>query len=216
MRKLMFGGVGAAIVVGIILLVTLLGGGGANTAELNRLATAAGCSPIKKNSNEGSTHVNPPQSVTYRTNPPTSGNHYPTTAETGIHVSPVQNEIQVHNLEHGHILVQYQQSLDRTILDALYAAVKTDPQWLLVAPSPSIPAQLTVSAWEHSQICNAPTTPEAVVAALNGFVDAHKDNGPESLEGTPRAGTDSATPPAATASPTASPSPNPTPTATST
>ncbi|HJR19004.1 MAG TPA: DUF3105 domain-containing protein [Actinomycetota bacterium] len=209
MRKLMFGGVGAAIIVGIILLVTLLGGGG-NSAELNRLATAAGCSPIQKHGNEGSTHVNPPQSVTYKTNPPTSGNHYSSPSETGIHVAAIQNEIHVHNLEHGHIMIQYQQSLDRTILEALYLAVKADPKWLVIAPSPSIPAPLTFSAWEHSQICNTPTTPQAVAAALNGFVDAHKDNGPESIAGTARAGTETATPPVSTASPAASPTPSPT------
>ena len=43
----------------------------------------------------------------YRTVPPTSGPHSPRVVVPGIYRDAVPEELQVHALEHGHVLVQY-------------------------------------------------------------------------------------------------------------
>ena len=43
----------------------------------------------------------------YNSEPPTSGPHLPYIAPWGIHTRPIPNELQVHNLEDGGVMVQY-------------------------------------------------------------------------------------------------------------
>ncbi len=43
----------------------------------------------------------------YNSNPPTSGPHLPSIAPWGIHTAPISKELQVHNLEDGGVIVQY-------------------------------------------------------------------------------------------------------------
>src|SRR5581483_2784265 len=48
--------------------------------------------------------------VAYNSIPPTSGPHYNDAGAPtpwGIYQDPIQNEVQVHNLEHGGIVIQY-------------------------------------------------------------------------------------------------------------
>jgi Protein of unknown function (DUF3105) len=45
--------------------------------------------------------------VLYNTRPLTSGPHLPSVARWGIHTQPILDELQVHNLEDGGVLVQY-------------------------------------------------------------------------------------------------------------
>ena len=45
--------------------------------------------------------------VPYNTRPPTSGPHLPSIARWGLHTQPIPHELQVHNLEDGGVLVQY-------------------------------------------------------------------------------------------------------------
>ena len=43
----------------------------------------------------------------YNSEPPTSGPHLPYVAPWGIHTEPIVKELQVHNLEDGGVMVQY-------------------------------------------------------------------------------------------------------------
>ena len=45
--------------------------------------------------------------VPYNSNPPTSGPHLPYIAPWGVHTEPISKELQVHNLEDGGVMVQY-------------------------------------------------------------------------------------------------------------
>jgi hypothetical protein len=218
MRRLaMLGGVGA-VIAAIILAVTLLGGGDDSSPESNRLAVAAGCERVSNPNVIESSHIAPPERATYTTNPPASGKHYNAAGlgplTTGIHRSAVQYEGSVHNIEHGHVVVYYKESVGPTIAGILAEVVRADPQWIMLAPNPDMPFQVAFTAWGHLQGCNSPNE-TGLKAAADNFVDRFKDNAPESVAGTPEAGTPTATPPAS-ASPTASPSPSPSPTATGT
>jgi hypothetical protein len=223
MRKLAYFGIAGAVIAGIIAAVMFLGGDDVDP-ELNRLAAAAGCDPVQNPGIIASDHIAPPARGTYSTNPPTSGKHYnaaglgPVT--TGIHRAAVPYEGSTHNLEHGHIVIHYKESVGPVIAGVLAEIVRADPRWVMLSPNPNMPSQVAFTAWGHLMACDSPN--EQIAAAGRKFAEEFKDDAPESAAGTPEAGTDTATPPVSTASPTASPtsstpsSPSPTATPTST
>lgn len=47
----------------------------------------------------------------YNSNPPTSGDHYASPADWGVHSEPVADEYVVHNLEHGGVWLTYNCSI---------------------------------------------------------------------------------------------------------
>src|SRR5262245_19903730 len=56
----------------------------------------------------------------YNSNPPTSGWHYGGgTAPWGVQPQPIPDELTVHNLEHGGVLIHYRQGLDQATVDQL-------------------------------------------------------------------------------------------------
>lgn len=143
-------------------------------------AAAAGCDPVKEFDDEGARHVPPTQTVNYKTNPPTSGNHYDATAQTGIHPSPVPNGNQVHNLEHGHIVIQYKEGLDQALLTGLEDLVQSDRTALILAPRPDMPFQLAFTSWGRLQGCNTPTA--KAVDAAKDFAGRFKGKSPEGFK----------------------------------
>ena len=58
---------------------------------------------------QGNAHITEAQigQFTYNTIPPTSGPHLGSLARWGVHDEPIPNELQVHNLEDGGVMVQY-------------------------------------------------------------------------------------------------------------
>lgn len=223
MRRIGIGGAIAAVIAGIILLISMLGGS-SNPAESNRLAAAAGCDPVENPSiiTTQPSHINPPARATYNTNPPTSGQHYfaagvgPLT--TGIHRAPVQYEGAVHNLEHGHVVIYYKESIPQPMANILAKVVRTNPEWIMLAPNtdPGMQSTIAFTAWGHLQECKNPNEAGLEGAAMD-FVKRFRDNAPESAKTTPEPGTDTAVPPttSSTGSPSPGASPSPSPTATS-
>ena len=84
----------------------------------------------------------------YNSNPPTSGPHLPYIAPWGIHPEPIVKELQVHNLEEGGVLVQY--NCPKGCPD-LVASLKTivlryDSQ-VILAPYPEMDSRIALTAW---------------------------------------------------------------------
>lgn len=148
-----------------------------NKKKLALLAKEGGCEAMKTLSNEGSNHVTPPATVKYKTNPPTSGNHYPSTANTGILSPAPADENLVHNMEHGHVIFWYKPDLDASIITALQDIVKKDPRRLILVPRSQMDAPLVFTSWQHSQSCPSPTSRTPEVAQK--FADERKAKGPE-------------------------------------
>jgi len=100
----------------------------------------------------GNRHITPGQiglSV-YNSNPPTSGPHLPSLARWGTHENPIAKELQVHNLEDGGVLVQYnceQPSKDcRELVDKLAEIVRRYNHAIL-APYPGMTHKIALTAW---------------------------------------------------------------------
>ncbi len=88
--------------------------------------------------------------TTYNSNPPTSGPHLPMVANWGVHKEPVTKELQVHNLEDGGVVVQYNcpaaDSGCTPLVDKL-ADVARRYDRVLLAPYPGLSEKIALTAW---------------------------------------------------------------------
>jgi hypothetical protein len=189
----------AAVVVVIVLLIGSAGGGGATgpggepapgaeasdariptpdpalVDDLDAAAKAAGCE-VKTNKEEGSTHVE--TKVTYKANPPTSGDHFPVPAEDGSYTEAPPDERQVHSLEHGRIYMQYAPDAPPEVRDQLQALFDEDPYHMILAPNNTdMPYEVAATAW--NQVIGCPEMNDGVFDAFRAFREQYRDQGPE-------------------------------------
>jgi len=86
--------------------------------------------------------------VPYNSDPPTSGPHMPYIAPWGIHAEPVPKELQVHNLEDGGVVVQYNcPSGCPDLVDKLKAVVSRYKDEVILAPYPGMAHRIALTAW---------------------------------------------------------------------
>lgn len=83
----------------------------------------------------------------YNTRPPTSGPHLPSLASWGIHAQPIPDELQVHNLEDGGVLVQYNCRDCHDLIATLEAIVSRYPDRVILAPYPKMDVRIALTAW---------------------------------------------------------------------
>ena len=124
----------------------------------------------------------------YASDPPTSGQHYsvPGQAPTnwGAYSNPVQDEILIHNMEHGGIIAYYLPSAPPAEVEQLRQFITNQPGYprgFVMAPRSRLPANITLAAWEYY----LPVF-QYNEANMQAFIDAHYDRGPETLDGTLR------------------------------
>ena len=119
-------------------------------------------------------HVPVGQSIAYPSHPPTSGQHAASPATWGFHTEPIVDELAVHNLEHGGVVVSYNNipADDLAKVRALLSSYPRDQYGevkLLIRPYEKItPGTITLTAWNW--IDELPSYDEARVKA---FMDAH-------------------------------------------
>ncbi len=112
--------------------------------DLDQAAKAAGC-VLKNPVIEGRTHIPPDTKVTYKTNPPTSGNHDPQPADDGVYSKPMsalETRHFVHTLEHGRIELQYDPTLPKHRLDQLGGLFNEDPYHMVLLPNRKMPYEI--------------------------------------------------------------------------
>lgn len=176
-------------------LITEPTGGGSVTEPVRgepdafeRLLGEAGCDPLRSPPSEGAQHIAPPTRVAYKTDPPTSGSHYSVPGRgpipTGIHPAPIENEGQVHNLEHGHVGMHYAPGVARDVVSALERVVRAEPTWIFLAPRPSIRG-VAFTSWGRLLSCPRPTDAAAVESVAREFVRLFRDKATESIPGVP-------------------------------
>ncbi len=90
----------------------------------------------------------------YNSVPPTSGPHLPRIAMWGVSTIQIPDELQVHNLEDGGVIIHYDPlRLDGTTIEKIQKLVSTFPQYVISEPyaTPSLPAPIVVTAWTRIQ-----------------------------------------------------------------
>jgi hypothetical protein len=86
--------------------------------------------------------------VPYNSDPPTSGPALNYIAAWGVHTEPIAKELQVHNLEYGGVLVQYncpQGCPD--VVARLRAIVLRYDQFVILAPYPGMDTKIALTSW---------------------------------------------------------------------
>jgi type II secretory pathway pseudopilin PulG len=188
-RTLQVGGgvVLGLVVIAVVAIVALAGGGGskdkpADASKLAATAKAAGCT-FSQFKSEGRNHT--AGKVTYKTNPPTSGNHNPTPAQDGFYRagnSPPKENF-VHTLEHGRIEFQYKPGTPAADVAKLRKLAEEPLNGtagyhvLMFENDTNMPSQFAATAWTKSITCPTLSTP--ALGAMREFRTAFTDKGPE-------------------------------------
>jgi len=194
---------GIAIVVVAVVLITSGGGGDDNMSptgnastsassavklparqitNLDEAASKAGCT-VKSPPIEGRGHTT--DTVTYKTNPPTSGEHNPEPAQDGVYDpgNTPSPEHYVHSLEHGRIELQYKKGSPQKTIDTLVAIfnepVSGSPGYhaLVFENNTGMTAAVAATAW--GQMITCPELNDAAIDALRDFRERYTDKGPE-------------------------------------
>lgn len=130
----------------------------------------------------GQEHVSVGTLVTYNSNPPTSGPHYPYPAGWGIYKNPPADEFLVHNLEHGGVIISYNpnqikgQELEQ--LRAQARSLSTFNPRIILTPRLNIDTAIALTAWNYLQKLDRYDS-----TAVKVFYDTHIVRGPECMEG---------------------------------
>lgn len=123
-------------------------------------------------------HVSKDERVAYETDPPLSGQHYATWINPGFYDQPQIPEELVHSLEHGHVVIYYDEAkLTATELDAVNALTrKHRGNWdgVVAVPRTDPEHPLVLTAWEHALRLNGYDA-----AVVDQFVDLFRGRGPE-------------------------------------
>ncbi len=83
----------------------------------------------------------------YNSDPPTSGPHAQAPAPCGIYRQPVPDVSQVHSMEHGAVVVQYDPDLPPDQVELLERIDWSPAAKVIVAPRPGNPAPVALTAW---------------------------------------------------------------------
>jgi hypothetical protein len=119
---------------------------------------------------QGNLHI---QSATvphepYNSDPPTSGPHLPYIAPWGVHTRPVPLELQVHNLEDGGVVVQYNCECPE-IVAQLRDIVKKYERNVLLAPYPTMKSKIALTAWTRID-----TLDDVDAKRITRFIEAYR------------------------------------------
>lgn len=162
--------------VWIVVLVLVAGGivGIVALAKRSKAPTPGETVPEQAENHipEGSSHE------PYSTNPPTSGPHYERTEVPGFYDEELQDELIIHNLEHGAIWMTYKPSkVDQATIDRLKEIAKPYDTKMLLSPREKNDDPVAAVAWQH--ILRLQTLNDAAVEQINAFIKAYRNHGPE-------------------------------------
>lgn len=106
----------------------------------------------------------------YNSVPPTSGPHLAWTIAPGVYGEAVPDELAVHALEHGHVVVRYAPSTSVAEVELLAGIARRYPRDVVVAPYPQLADGVALTAWGRIQLLSRVDTTgvEAFVSVLRG------------------------------------------------
>lgn len=113
--------------------------------------------------------------IGYNSNPPTSGNHWPTPAYWGFYNTPLPDEQLVHNLEHGGIWISYK-DIDGATKTKLLKLTQQYPQAVIVTPRSENDVRIAVASWGRLEKLDA-FEEEKILA----FIKGNLNQSPEKL-----------------------------------
>ncbi|RIH87171.1 hypothetical protein Mrose_01455 [Calidithermus roseus] len=124
----------------------------------------------------GRSHANIGTSLSYATDPPTSGTHWFNWTEPGFYSRSEPREKLVHSLEHGNVVIYYDQPSEEALKTLRAWASRYRGQWdgLVVVPKQGLGQTIELTAW--TKLLRLENWDAAAAAA---FIDAYRGRGPE-------------------------------------
>lgn len=112
--------------------------------------------------------------------PPLSGAHNGYWADWGVYNKPIPYKHQLHNLEHGGVVIHYGTGVPVEGVNALRTLWAASPAYLIVVPdsNPKFPTQAVVVGSQQRWMVCKPFAP-AQVSAIQAYVDEYRGRGPE-------------------------------------
>jgi hypothetical protein len=152
--------------------------------DLEESAKEAGCETMLGLTDEGSSHFSEEDKGEYKTNPPTSGDHFAAPNEAGSGATadgayltkPPESRL-VHAMEHGRVVIRYSPDLPEDQQLALKGVFDEDPDGIIMVPDKDLDGQVAVSAWTNAVTCD--TYDPLVLDVVRNFRDTFRGNGPE-------------------------------------
>lgn len=163
-NKKIFIGVGGAVV--ILVVVFLLGGqrqGGGTSAQQGEFMQDLGNKHLKEKSDPH---------IPYNSVPPTSGPHVQYIHQWGVTDKQIPDELQVHNLEDGGVIIHYDPvRVDGATIEKLQTLTKRFEDRLILEPytKPPLPTPIVLTAW--TRIEKLDSFDEKRITA---FIDAYR------------------------------------------
>ena len=126
--------------------------------------------PGRVMADQGNLHIESVESPheAYNSDPPTSGPHLPYIAPWGVHTRPVPRELQVHNLEDGGVVVQYNCECPELVVQ-LRGIVSKYERNVLLAPYPTMPSRIALTAWTRIDMME-----EFDAGRITRFIEAYR------------------------------------------
>jgi hypothetical protein len=154
--------------------------------DLDVSAQKAGCEEHLDLPDEGNQHFQDDTMGNYKTNPPTSGNHYGAVegttsgqmADGAYAVQPPESRL-VHSMEHGRVEIRYSPKLPEDQQLALKGVFDDNPDGMILTPDTDLPYAVAVSAWTNYIGC--PKYNPIVLDVIRNFRDTYRGNGPEPI-----------------------------------
>ncbi len=133
-----------AIIVGLFLPSVLPGGGLGTGSGTSSYVDGIG---VPQALMPSAFHVDP-QTVAYSTAPPTSGDHWSATTQCGFYDGEVADEIVVHNMEHGNVIISHNLTEGVEQLREVHDNLSGNGEWLVTRFYPNIPeGTVALTAW---------------------------------------------------------------------
>ncbi|HEY9888274.1 MAG TPA: DUF3105 domain-containing protein [Candidatus Obscuribacterales bacterium] len=144
--------------------------------EPNTPIGEAALASVQSFPDQGRDHVAPGAPVTYDSDFPTSGPHDPTPVMPGVYSASQRPEQLVHSLEHGNIVIYYDQPTADTMTTLASWASQFPGAWdgVVVVPKAGLGTEVVLTAWTK-KLRMPQFSPEAAAT----FIDAYRGRGPE-------------------------------------
>lgn len=174
--------IGGVLVLGAVLVLVLLLFGGSNGGT-----DGVGVRQV----DDGRGHINQGQAGgPYTSSPATSGTHWPSPTDWGIYTTALPEELVLHNLEHGGMVIWYQPAdIGAEDLSALQAWVQSQVQSerykVILTPwaGTDFAHTIAVTSWNWLLYLDETDTDQ-----LRAFLDDHYGDAPEPFGGPGRPG----------------------------
>lgn len=127
---------------------------------------------------EGAAHITEGEKVSYHSNPPTSGNHWPDPLRDGVYDTEKPDEAVVHSMEHGRVWISYRPDIPNEIKEKLRAIAKREAR-VILTPRAANSADIALAGWNRLDTFDLNPDGSFDENRIKDFIRRYRDKGPE-------------------------------------